>query len=341
MIEMLLSVKRNILLLGETGSGKSLILNEFLERKRSRQSLTIMLCASSGSQDVQNGIENILENTSANTYGTVSGNPLYVFLTDMHVPEARMSGDSGPSLIMSEIIDKGGLYSTDRIGEFNVYENILLIGKLPTELLYQSASERLIGRSSIVTIFNQTEDENILLAQKIVERFANDLNLDFTIFKGLAAATVLAWRYASNKNPMSPSKPWFRWGLCDVLSILKNTMSICSSTEDLSPQRAILLWRYEAERVLVDKIKCEMQKQSLLKEIDFQMKSFHRFDTASFSPELYIIHGNTMTLSKESVIKARFELFAKHQIGLLLTVGKELMQSFRLFCLITTRFLLP
>ena len=310
MLKHLSSVKRSTLLMGESGVGKSLIIKHFLNQNDKMPFVHIMLCASSTCQDVQNHIEHTLEKKTVNTFGTVSGELLYVVLNDMHAPEVGLSGDTGPSTAMSYIIDQGGLYSTSRTGEFSTYENILLIGQLPSKLLLKTVSRRFIGRTSSVTLLNQSDDEKVKIGEETVEQLANELNLNSKVFTGLAEATTAIWRYSSTKNPSSPSQPWLRWRLDDILFVLKSTITLSSYFESFDSEKMYVLWQHECERMFCDKVRSAEHKISIAKEVRFHLKSFFRSNYSSPPKNIIMLFGNAGVLSRIARIKS-LSVFSK------------------------------
>jgi len=86
--------KRPVLLVGETGTSKTATVSNFLNdlEKDTHLLVNVNFSSRTTSLDVQRNIEANVEKRTKEIYGPPSGKRLILFLDDMNMPQARLTG---------------------------------------------------------------------------------------------------------------------------------------------------------------------------------------------------------------------------------------------------------
>ncbi len=98
---------------GESGTAKSVIINNVLNSMNSEvyMRLLVNLSSRTNSMDIQLSIEDNIEKRSGRIYGPkISGKKLIVFIDDAHMPRVDVYGTQQPIAILKFLIEKGYIY---------------------------------------------------------------------------------------------------------------------------------------------------------------------------------------------------------------------------------------
>ncbi|KAJ7387135.1 Dynein heavy chain 10, axonemal [Desmophyllum pertusum] len=120
LLELMVSIKRPVVLVGETGTSKSATTANFLRGldKDSTLLLNINFSSRTTSMDVQRNLEANVEKRTKDTYGPPMGKRLLVFMDDMNMPQVDEYGTQQPIALLKTTAGEGGMY--DRGKELNL-----------------------------------------------------------------------------------------------------------------------------------------------------------------------------------------------------------------------------
>lgn len=112
--------ERAVLLIGEQGTGKTVIMKNYMKRMSPETHIGRSFNCSSATSpyQFQKTIENYVEKRLGNTFGPSNGRKMIVFIDDINLPQINVWGDQVTNEIVRQTMDMKGFYSLEKPGEF-------------------------------------------------------------------------------------------------------------------------------------------------------------------------------------------------------------------------------
>ena len=112
LLNLMHSVKRSTLLVGESGTSKTATALSFLRKLNTDVNVVLGVNFSSRttSMDVQRTIESSVEKRTKDSFGPPPGKKLIVFIDDMNMPRVDSYGTQQPIALLKLLLEKGGMY---------------------------------------------------------------------------------------------------------------------------------------------------------------------------------------------------------------------------------------
>ena len=259
-----------ILLIGGSGTAKTSSVLMYANKFDSDKMLFHQINFSSATLPVhfQTSIESVCDTKIRKGFGPKDGKKMTVFIDDLSMPEKNKWGDQITLEIVRELVEDSGFYRLEKNerGNFKFIENLQFIAAM---------GHPLGGRNGIPNrlkhhffIFNMTLSKKIgdifdpiLKCIFKASNFSDDVN---RVINNLSKATIELWNNIKTTLLPTPSKFHYLFNLRDVSRIFKGMCQITPDTinnsaaigkENLKPDLFLIsLWKHECERVFMDKL---------------------------------------------------------------------------------------
>lgn len=300
LLELMVSIKRPVVLVGETGTSKSATTANFLRSldKDSTLLLNINFSSRTTSMDVQRNLEANVEKRTKDTYGPPMGKRLLVFMDDMNMPQVDEYGTQQPIALLKLLLEKGGMY--DRGKELNL-KNFRDIGFVAAMGKPGGGRNEVDPRFiSLFSVFNVTFPSQ----ESLTKIYFSILDGHLEPFKKevrelapkITSATLELYNKIIQNLPPTPSKFHYIFNLRDLSRV---TQGLCLSTPDRfeNPGQFVRLWKNECLRVFYDRLINSSDKKIVngyLNELVEQNFTSY-IDTVSREPILFGDYRNALT----------------------------------------------
>ncbi|CAF0874531.1 unnamed protein product [Adineta ricciae] len=273
LINILSKQEKAVLLIGEPGTAKTVIITSYLKNFDSEQHLTRIMNFSSitTSAFIQKTIENFVDKRVANTFGPSFGRKMTIFIDDINMPMINSWGDQEANEILRQLIEQKGFYSLSKPGDFlNIIDLQFLAAMGHPGGGRNDIPERLKRHFFILncTLPSNTSVDHIF--GSIAKYFCPERNFSSdlvqTIQKSVSTTRIL-WQTVKGKFLPTPAKFHYIFNLRDLSRIWEGILQIESEQCQNGLEDYFQLWKHECTRVLGDRLILPMETEWFRKEL--------------------------------------------------------------------------
>lgn len=255
-VEILLRIKKNVMIVGATGTGKTILANNLLKDLPSTHSqLVINFSATTTSTSVQDIIEGPMEKRSKDKLGPLGGKNLVIFIDDFNMPKLT-SFDSPfqPPLELIRLwIDYQGWYDRVRCTWKYVLDSQLLVSMGHPGGGRNHICGRTQSRFSLINVTFPSSPQIVRIFEAILSSKFNDYDQETKqLAPGIAIATLNVYKTLSNDFLVTPEKFHYLFNIRDVAKVIQGILMATRLTV-YSPEAMVRLWIHECQRVFADR----------------------------------------------------------------------------------------
>ncbi|KAM4823531.1 dynein axonemal heavy chain 17 [Urocitellus parryii] len=265
-LDLLMEKSWPVMLVGNAGTGKSVLMGDKLERLSTDEYLvqSVPFNFYTTSAMLQGVLEKPLEKKSGRNYGPPGTKKLIYFIDDMNMPEVDKYGTVAPHTLIRQHMDHGHWYDRQKLTLKDVHNCQYVACMNPTAGSF-TIDPRLQrhfcvfavsfpGQDALMTIYSTILMQHLSYrsASMVVQRMSGQL---------VAAALALHQKVTSTFLPTA-IKFHYVFNLRDLSNIFQGLLF--STAEILKvPLDLVRLWLHEAERVYGDKMVDEKDQETL------------------------------------------------------------------------------
>ena len=270
----------NVLFMAETGVGKSVVINSFLNEMVAGgkvASYVMGYSAQTKPSNLRDVLESKLEKKRKNLLGPPSGKKMFLFIDDLNMPSLETYGAQPPNELLRQVIDQGGFYDVNKLFFKNVQDVVCVSACAPPGGGRNDVSPRLIRHFNMIWLTNLSSDSMAKIFTSILSGFIEQ-NVPDNV--DLAAPLVLASLeiYLSIQRELLPTplKSHYTFNLRDLSKIFQGILMI-KPKHIQSKDSIIKLWCHESSRVFRDRLINEEDKNwfngAILKELHTKLNA--------------------------------------------------------------------
>ena len=254
-VNKLISVKRCIALVGDTGTGKTVLAEKMLEGLPATHSaLVINFSSATTSNSAQDIIEGSMEKRSKDKYGPPGGKNLVCFVDDFNMPKKDEFGSQPPLEILRQWLDYDGWYDRNKCLWRFIQDMQLIVAMGPPGGGRAVISDRLQSRLSMINFPAPSDNEvkqifESILGQRISE-FGDDIK---TLTKPFVESTLQVYNTMLEAFLPTPAKCHYLFNMRDIAKVVQGMLYADKNYID-TKDTIVRLWIHETYRVFGDRL---------------------------------------------------------------------------------------
>ena len=259
MLQLLIPRKKNVLMCGPTGTGKSVYVNDIITKGLPQDKfkpLCLGFSAKTSANMTQDIIDGKLDKRRKGVYGPPMGQLSIIFIDDLNMPEVEFYGAQPPIELIRQLIDNGGWYDLKDKSWRTIIDTCLVSAMGPPGGGRNYVTPRLLRHFNLFC-FAEFDDNTL---KRI---FSTIVQWHFTTYafssdvRGLADsivdATLDTYKAAMANLLPTPQKSHYTFNLRDFSRVIQGVLLVVPS-ETFDKAALIRLWTHEALRVFGDRL---------------------------------------------------------------------------------------
>ena len=256
-LDRLMNAGHNVLFMAETGVGKSVVINAFLNEmtyKGSTVSYVMGYSAQTKPANLRDVLESKLEKKRKNLLGPPSGKKFFLFVDDLNMPALEKYGAQPPNELLRQIIDQGGFYDVHKLFFKNVENLVVVSACAPPGGGRNQVSPRLLRHFHMVWLTSLSNASMSSIFSSILRGY---MNIKVPLFADSANLLVQASldiyiRIQQELLP-TPSKSHYTFNLRDLSKVFQGMLMVHPKHLE-TRDKIIKLWAHESSRVFRDRL---------------------------------------------------------------------------------------
>nr|NP_001262793.1 dynein heavy chain at 93AB, isoform C [Drosophila melanogaster]AGB96173.1 dynein heavy chain at 93AB, isoform C [Drosophila melanogaster] len=293
-LDLLMDKKHPVMLVGNAGCGKTVLVNEKLQSLSENYAVTtIPFNYYTTSEMLQKILEKPLEKKAGRNYGPPGNKLLCYFVDDINMPEVDAYGTVQPHTLMRQHLDYGHWYDRNKLTLKDIHNCQYVACMNPTSGSF-TINPRLQRHFCVLAVsFPGPESITVMYSSILAQHFAN-AEQKFTpivtrMTPNIVAATIALHNKCLQVFLPTAIKSHYIFNLRDISNVFQGLLF--SSTECLTGSTDLIrLWQHETQRVYSDKLTDDKDIDSFTKmQHDIVKKSFEEIDESVIfdKPNIY------------------------------------------------------
>ena len=251
------SVERCVLVVGNTGVGKTVVVQEFLSNLDTDVYRYAManFSAQTSAVNFRDMIEDKLDKRRKNLLGPPSGKKMIIFVDDLNMPVLEEYGAQPPIELLRQIVDNGGFYDQKKVGLFkNVADTQFVMSCGPPGGGRNTLTPRMVRHCHMLTTPDLSTESMERIFQCILGGFLQPFGEEYSpLVNPMVSATTGIYRRISSELLPTPSKSHYTFNLRDLAKVMQGVLQV-KPKNIASPEKLVYLWAHESQRVFCDRL---------------------------------------------------------------------------------------
>jgi dynein heavy chain len=259
-LDALLKAGYHTLLMGESGVGKSVIVQQYLNATVAPEDSKFVTATSNYSaqttpKNLRIFFESKLEKKRKTLLGPPAGTTMLCFIDDLNMPALEFYGAQPPNELLRQVIDNGGYYDTDKLFLKNVANTTFVSACAPPGGGRNPVSGRLLRHFNMIWMTNLSAQSMITIFKAIGQGyFESEFPELAELAGGLALASVQAYEIVTEKLLPTPKKSHYTFNLRDLSKVFQGILMTKRNELSEGEPQLVRLWFHEQFRVFRDRL---------------------------------------------------------------------------------------
>ena len=313
-LQILIQQKRPVLFLGESGCGKtSIIQNTLQSMMQTTASIFFTLSARTSERQIQDLIEAKMLQKRKTLFGPPEGKSSVLVIDDFNLPRPDQYWSQPPIEILRMIINNKGLYNRDELYWYDI-EDLTIVGG---GIEQGHVTPRFTSRFTILSLPAPSDQVLIRIFSEILNQFLKEfVDIVSAMSELIVRASVTFYRKIKQELLPTPSRSHYTFNLRDLSRVVKGIL--LTNKNSLSDQTSFIkLWFHESLRVFGDRLIDDKDRSSMISTLYDTAKTVLRLKediSFYFNDELPMMWTDVLKGYGDSTTKSYQEVTSFKQV---------------------------
>ncbi|OHT12593.1 Dynein heavy chain family protein [Tritrichomonas foetus] len=322
----LIKRKRPVLFLGESGCGKtSIIQNTLSSQMSSIFSILFTLSARTSAEQIQDLIEAKLLQKRKTLFGPPEGKSAVLVVDDFNLPRPDTYWSQPPIEILRTIINCKGLYNREELYWYHIEDVTIVAAGMQQGFV----TPRFTSRFTILSLPAPSDSVLTCIFETILHQFLNGFSDSVVEMEGnIVKASVVFYRKIKAELLPTPSRSHYTFNLRDLSRVFQGIL--LTNMNSLSdPQTFIKLWLHENMRVFGDRLIDDKDRNQMVQTVYEIAKNVLKVkeEISSIFGEMPLIWTDILKGYGDSSNRSYQEATSMMQINAALTTFTDMYKS--------------
>lgn len=270
-------IGRPMILIGETGTSKTAIIQNFLRDLNPDINILLNINFSSrtSSMDLQKNLESAVEKRTKNIYGPSLGKKLICFIDDMNMPQVDEYGTQQPIALLKLLFERKGFYDRGKDLNWKVLKDVTYFAAMG--VAGGGRNEVDPRFMSMFSVFNLVFSSTVTLFHiysSILSGHLNEFPEEVLQADNLITMTLNLYNFIIVQLPPTPNKFHYIFNMRDLSRIVAG---LCKTTAKFffAVHQIVRVWRNEFTRVICDRLINEEDQNYMTEQIRLQIEKWY------------------------------------------------------------------
>ena len=259
-LETLLNLRSNVYVTGETGTGKTAIIQNIIKKLNETEEWTFIrmnFSAQTSSREIQSGLENKLEQERGKKFlWGQGGKKCLIYIDDINMPEPNEWGAHPPIELLRQYLDQGGWYDRPNFFWKHISNTNMVVAGGPPFGGRSLLTDRFTRHFTLICFPQPNKQVLNYIFENILKGFFQ-VNVFSEVVKKYTiettSSTIELYDFMLTNMKPIPSKFHYIFNLRDISRIFQGILMI-ESRYFTTSEVYIQLWIHEVERVFCDRL---------------------------------------------------------------------------------------
>ncbi|GMH70086.1 hypothetical protein TrRE_jg13191 [Triparma retinervis] len=265
LMDLLLMNNKHVLMVGETGTGKTININQYLlgvssigmdEKKIHERCIPINIAfsAQTSCNMTQDMLDSKMEKRRKGIYGPSAGKQYIVYVDDLNMPKRETYGAQPPVEILRQWFDQGGWYDRKELTFRKLIDLTFICSMGPPGGGRQEVTPRFFRHFNMIGYTELSDTSKALIFETILGNFLEkfEARVDH-LCKPMVDATISLFNTIVAELLPTPAKSHYTFNLRDLAKVFQGTL-MCEPKKVSSDVDLVRVWCHETKRVFADRL---------------------------------------------------------------------------------------
>lgn len=254
----MVSRRKHVLMVGPTGTGKTVNINKYLESVDDSKFIPLKLTfsAQTSANQVQDLLDSKMEKRRKGVYGPAAGKQFIIYVDDLNMPKQEEYFAQPPIEVLRQWFDQGGWYDRKQLTFRSIIDATFVASMGPPGGGRNPITQRFVRHFNIVGYVEMSDESKGVIFRTILGSFLRSFNDQVNqpaLISSIVDSTIDIYNTISVELLPTPAKSHYTFNLRDLAKVFQGVL-MASSKRIQTCKEFVRLWIHESQRVFKDRL---------------------------------------------------------------------------------------